>query len=85
LFLSERIAGTKIEESLRKRRSSDRPKLGSSAQEEASRPDTLTEAMECSQKGAYHDCPLKDPTSSCKNQMQIFALNQWTEAADLRG
>jgi hypothetical protein len=24
----------------------------------------LTEAMEHSQKGIYHDCPLKDPTSS---------------------
>ena len=25
---------------------------------------TITEAMECSQKGIYHDCPPKDPTSS---------------------
>jgi hypothetical protein len=38
--------------------------------------------MECSQKGTYHDCPLKDPTSNCKSQMQIFALKQWTEVAD---
>jgi hypothetical protein len=36
-----------------------------------------------SQKGTYHDCSLKDPTSSDKSQMQIFAPNQWTEAADL--
>jgi hypothetical protein len=28
------------------------------------RPDTITENMGCSQKGTYHDCPLKDPTSS---------------------
>jgi hypothetical protein len=45
-------------------------------------PDTITEAMECSQKGAYHDCALKDPTSSCKSQTQIFTHNQWAKAAD---
>jgi hypothetical protein len=33
-------------------------------------------------KGAYHDHVLKDPTSSWKSQMQLFARNQWTEAAD---
>jgi hypothetical protein len=38
--------------------------------------------MGCSQKGTYHDCPLKDPTSSWKSQMQIFAPNQWTETAE---
>jgi hypothetical protein len=48
---------------------------------EAPRPDTVTKAMECSQKRAYHDCPPKDPTSSSKSQMQIFTPNQWTEAA----
>ena len=31
LFLSERTAGTKMEKNLSKRRSSDRPKLGSSS------------------------------------------------------
>jgi hypothetical protein len=46
------------------------------------RPDTINEVMECSQKGIYHDCPLKDPTISWKSQMQIFTPNQWTEAAD---
>ena len=45
------------------------------AQGEAPRSDTITEAIECSQKGTYHDCPLKDPTSSRKSQMQIFAPN----------
>jgi hypothetical protein len=33
-------------------------------QGEAPRPDAITEAMECSQKGTYHDCPPKGPTSS---------------------
>jgi hypothetical protein len=31
---------------------------------EVPRPDTITEAVERSQKGTYHDCSLKDPTSS---------------------
>jgi hypothetical protein len=38
--------------------------------------------MECLNKGTYHDYPQKDLTSSWKSQMQIFTLNQWTEAAD---
>jgi hypothetical protein len=46
------------------------------------RPNTISEAMEHSQNGTYHDCPLKDPTSSWKSQMQISAPNQWTEAAN---
>jgi hypothetical protein len=53
------------------------PNLTSPAQGEAPRPDTITEAMVCSQE-VYPDCLLKDLTS----QMQIFAPNQWTEAAD---
>ena len=52
------------------------------AQGEASRPDTITDAMVCSQKWAYHDCPLKDPTSRWKSQMQKFTCNQWTEAGN---
>ena len=39
-------------------------------------PDTITEAME------HHDCPPRDPTSSWKSLVQIFASIQWTEAAD---
>jgi len=66
---------------LRKRRFSNRPK-GESSSKAAPRPDTITEAWKCSQKGAYHIFPPKDPTSSWKSQMQIFASNQWTEAAD---
>jgi hypothetical protein len=49
---------------------------------EVPRPDIVTEAMERSQKGIYHDCPPKDLTRSWKSQMQIFAPNQNTEAAD---
>ena len=52
------------------------------AQGEVPRPDIITEAMECSQNGTYHDCPLKDPRSSWRSQMQLFASNQWTEAAE---
>jgi hypothetical protein len=45
------------------------------AQGEVPRPDTITEAMECSPNETYHDCPLEDSTSSLKSQMQIFAPN----------
>jgi len=72
-----------MEKSLRKRRLSDRPKVG--AQREAPRPDTISEAMGRSQKETYYDYSPKDPTSSWKSQMQICAPNQWTEAADPSG
>ena len=49
---------------------------------EVPRRDTITEAMECSQKGIYHDSTLEDPTSSWKSQRQIVVPNQWTEADD---
>jgi hypothetical protein len=55
----------------------------SKAQGEVSRLNSIMEAMEPSQKGTYHDCLPKDPTSSWKSQVQIFAPNQWTEAEDL--
>jgi hypothetical protein len=46
----------------------------------APRPDTITDAMECLQRGAWHGCPLRGPTVSWKSQMQILTPNQWTEA-----
>jgi hypothetical protein len=70
-----------MKRNLRKRRPSNRPNWHP-AQGDTPRPDSITEAMQCSHKGTYHDCPLKDPTSSWKSQMQIFAPNQWTEAID---
>jgi hypothetical protein len=45
------------------------------AQREVPGPDIITEAMKCSQKGIYHDCPLKDPTSSWKSLLCIFKLS----------
>jgi hypothetical protein len=76
LLLSERTEG--IEMWRRKRRSSNRPKVGSSSREGS----IITEAMECSQKETFHNCPPKDPTNSLKRHMQIFAPKQRTEAAN---
>jgi hypothetical protein len=68
------------ERSLRKEVPATGPK-SDQAQWDVPRPDTITEVMECSPKGTFHDCPVKDPKSNCKSQMQIFATIQWTEAA----
>jgi hypothetical protein len=51
-------------------------------QGEIPRPGTITEAMERSQKGTWHDHTPEDWTSSWKRQIQIFVPNQWTEPAD---
>ena len=51
MFLSKRIIGMEMERSLRKRRFSDRPKERSSSGE-VPMPDTVTEAIQHSQKGS---------------------------------
>ena len=62
-FLSGSITGMKMERSLRKRMSGNKPKVGYSSRV-VPRPDTISEAMEHSQERNCHDCLLKDPTSS---------------------
>ena len=52
------------------------------AQGEVPRPETVTEAMEHSHKGIYHDCHQKNPKNSWKSHVQIFTPNQWTEAVN---
>jgi hypothetical protein len=59
LFLSERITGKEMERILRIRKCSDRSKV------EVLRPDTITEAVECSQKGTYQYA-LKRPNKQLK-------------------
>ena len=60
LFQSERTAKTKMEKSLRERRSSDTgPNPG-----ESWGPNAVTDAVAGLQTGAYHGCTLKVPTSS---------------------
>jgi hypothetical protein len=52
-----------MERSLRKEGPATGPKWVP-AQGEVPRPNTITEAIEDSQKWIYHDCPLKDPISN---------------------
>ena len=55
LFLSKRIAWTKMKTRLRERMSSDRPKLKFSSV----RPEAIADAMVCLQIGTLHGCPLE--------------------------
>jgi hypothetical protein len=66
-----------MKKSMRERTSSDRPKLGSSSK--GSRVLTLLMVLWCACR-QEHGCPLRSPTSSWKDQMQILAPSQWTEA-----
>jgi hypothetical protein len=64
LFLSERITGTKMEKSLKEKEVQQQAQSGREVQGEVPKSETIIEAMGHSQKGVYHDCPLKDSTSS---------------------
>jgi hypothetical protein len=55
------------------------------AQGEVPRPDTIIEAMERSQKGTNHDCPLKDPTRvKCRYLHLTNGQKQLTPVVELR-
>jgi hypothetical protein len=64
-------------------------------QGEVSRPDTIAETMECSQKGTYHDCPPKiqqaaerircsylHPTTGQKQLTPVVELGRLKEAEE---
>jgi hypothetical protein len=73
--LSKRIAGAKMKERLRERRSNEKPKSGLISRGR-SRPVTITDSMMYLQIGAYHYGPSRVPTFSRLRQKQIHPTNE---------
>jgi hypothetical protein len=56
--------------------------MGIKRKERPHGPDTISDAVVYLHTEAKPGCPLRGPTCRSKSQMQILALNQWSEARD---